>query len=116
MNILFIKELLIFTKIGIHSWEKKIKQKILIDIRIGIKKIHLIEQEKKINFIDYEVISKILIKKLEDKKFLLIEEIADKVIKIISNKIKCLWIEIKIQKPTAIQRAKSVGFLIKKKF
>lgn len=115
MNILFIKELSIFTKIGIYPWEKKIKQKILIDIKIAIKNIDFTEKKIK-NFIDYEKISKILIEKLEKKSFLLIEEIAEKTAKIIFHKNKCLWIEIKIQKPTAILRAKSVGFIIKRKF
>lgn len=114
MNILFIKELLIFTTIGIHSWEKKIKQKILIDIKISIKKTDFIKNKIEKNFIDYEKISKTLIKKLENEKFLLIEQIAEKTAKIISKKIKYSWIEIKIQKPTAIKKAKTVGFIIRR--
>lgn len=114
MDIIFIKKLSVFTQIGIHNWEKEIKQKLSITIKIGFNKKKL-SQKKNKNYIDYDKISKIVIKKIENKKHSLIEDVAQYIAKIILKKFNCYWVKIKVQKPNAILQAKNVGIIIKRK-
>lgn len=115
MDIIFIEELLIYTNIGIYSWEQKIKQKLLINIKIGFNRKKFVKKNKIKYYLDYSKISKIIVHKIEKKKYSLIEYVAQEISEIILNQFKCEWVEIKIQKPTAIPRSKTVGLIIKRK-
>lgn len=114
MYTIFIKELSVFTQIGIYEWEQKIKQKLLIDIKINYTN-KLQKTKNKIKyFIDYSKISKTLIKNIESKKYYLIEDVAEESANIILKNFQCLTVTIKVFKPSAIAQAKKVGIIIKK--
>lgn len=115
MDILFIKNLVVITFIGIHDWEKLIKQKIILDIEISKKNyISLVNKNCK-KYWDYTIISKKIINYLENNKFCLIEQIADKITSLILNFILCDWVRVKVSKPNAILQAQEV-FVITKKY
>ncbi|WMY95746.1 MAG: dihydroneopterin aldolase [Arsenophonus sp.] len=115
MDIIFIKELTVFTTIGVYDWEQTIKQKLLIDIKIGYENNLFSKSDDIKYFLDYAEISQIVIKNIEKKQFKLIESVAQDVADIILNQFDIYWVCIKVTKLTAIPRAKQVGVIIQRK-
>ncbi|WP_082192862.1 dihydroneopterin aldolase [Candidatus Riesia pediculicola] len=114
MKVLIIDQLSIFTRIGVYDWEKQIKQKLLISIKISRKK-HDIENKKFENYLDYSKISETIVNYLERNSFSLIEEVADKISGILFNQFFCNWVKVTVFKPNAIARAKTVGVCLERK-
>lgn len=111
MDKIFIRKLQIFTIIGIYEWEKKIKQKLLVNIEAKPIQGHKWDLN---NYLDYSKLSKAIIQKTENKQFLLIEEIAEFIAKIVINDFNAYWVRIKICKPFAVLKAKETGIVIER--
>ncbi|UAJ65113.1 FolB domain-containing protein [Candidatus Schneideria nysicola] len=112
MDILFIEKLNVITFIGIYKWEKERKQKLVLDIEIGISiDNHQLNQNNYINYID---ISNTILKFFKDKKFDLIENIAEKIAYLLITQFNLPWIRIKISKPGAIAQSSNVGIIIER--
>ncbi|BAP58630.1 dihydroneopterin aldolase [Candidatus Tachikawaea gelatinosa] len=109
MDIIFIEELVVFAKIGIYAWEKKIQQKLILDIKISWRKNEL--DRKYINY--SHIVSKILIY-IANKKFSLIESFAEEIAALLMQSFKILGVCIKVRKPNAIIQAKNAGIRIKR--
>lgn len=109
MDIIFINKLTVFTTIGIYDWEKVIKQKLFFDIKIAYY-----YNIKKNFYIDYAIVSEKIIQYVENKKFLLIEEIAEEIAALILSKFSCIWVKIKVSKPNALMQASCVSISIKR--
>ncbi|WMY96872.1 MAG: dihydroneopterin aldolase [Arsenophonus sp.] len=115
MDIIFIKKLQVFTTIGVYDWEQTIKQKLLIDIKIGYDNNFFSKSDNKKYFLDYAEISQIVVKNIEKKQFKLIENVAENIADILLNKFDIYWVCIKVVKSNAIPKAKKVGVIIQRK-
>lgn len=109
MKIIFIKQLETITTIGICDWEKIIKQKIFFNIKIAY--YHDIKNN---NYIDYANVAENIIQYVENKKFSLIEDIAEEVSSLILFKFTCIWVKVEVQKPSALMQASYVSVAIKR--
>ncbi|CAL1329283.1 FolB domain-containing protein [Candidatus Providencia siddallii] len=115
MDIIFIEQLLVFTKIGIYDWEQKIEQKLILNIELGYIKNHFFFKKKAKHYLDYEKVSKLIILYLKKNKFNLIEEVAEKIANLLIINFKSPWVRVKVLKPHAIAYANQVGVIIERK-
>lgn len=114
MDIVYIKDLEIFTIIGIYDWERKTKQKVNINLEIAtdIKEAALTENiEKTIN---YKAVSKRIISFVEASNFYLVETMAEEICQIVLNEFKAPWVRLNLAKPMAVSGAKDVGVIIER--
>jgi len=108
MDHLEISSLRIKTSIGVHAWEQRILQLILVDISIPLE-----SQERPdllSSTIDYDTLCRQLITEVESKSFQLIETLAD----YIATFIKQLHpqvrnVSIRVSKPYAVPEASNVS-------
>ncbi|WP_348666231.1 dihydroneopterin aldolase [Arsenophonus symbiont of Ornithomya chloropus] len=115
MDIIFIKKLTVFTTIGVYDWEQTIKQKLLIDIKIGYDHQYIDKGDDIKYCLDYSEISQIVIEHIEKRKFKLIERVAEDIADILLNKFDIYWVRIKVVKLNAIPKSKQVGIIIQRK-
>ena len=109
MDTLEITGLKIRSTIGIHAWEQKIKQPLLIDLKIMADFSGC--DDKIENTIDYDALCQDLSRFLESRPFLLIDTVADELLKRLQehlqqSKIKASELYLSVSKPTAL---KNVG-------
>ncbi|CRK85525.1 Dihydroneopterin aldolase [Candidatus Providencia siddallii] len=115
MDIIFIEQLSVITKIGIHKLGKRNQSKIntkILKIGYEINQQFLINKNK--YFLDYEQITNEIINYIETNKFDLVEQVAEEVVNLLVNKFKISWIRIKIAKQYAIINASKVGVIIER--
>ena len=106
---ILIKDFIVSEIIGIHKHEKINKQKIIFNIVIDINQ-NLLPNEKNVSsIVDYEKITNKLESLAKYKNYNFLESLAEDSFKEIFEDNRINSIKIKIEKPDAIENAKSVG-------
>ena len=114
MDIVYVRELEIETVIGIYDWERKIRQRVSLDLDMATDIRAAAATEDISNTLDYKAVSKRLIAFIEDAEFLLIETLAERVADIILTEFPVPWLRLRVGKPGAVTGARDVGVIIER--
>lgn len=110
MDYLNITALNVSTKIGVHAWEQRINQQLLIDISIPSD---FAECKDDIgNTIDYDALCRLVTQYVESNSFQLIETVANNVADLVKNKFKAAQVCISVSKPNAVKNAGTIKVTI----
>ena len=105
----FIKNFVIEEIIGIHEHEKIKKQKIKFNIILDVNQSSIPDERNIKSIVDYEKITNKLKNLVKSKKYNFLESLAEDSFKEIFKDSRINSVTIKIEKPEAIKKAKSVG-------
>ena len=114
MDILYIKQLEIETIIGINDWERKVRQKVSIDLEMATDTRKAGKSDNIDDTLNYKVIAKRIIQFVESSKFLLIEALAENVAVILLEEFQVPWLKLTLSKPGAIRGSRDVGVVIER--
>ena len=114
MDILYIKQLEIETIIGINDWERKVRQKVSIDLEMATDTRKAGKSDNIDDTLNYKVIAKRIIQFVESSKFLLIEALAENVAAILLEEFQVPWLKLTLSKPGAIRGSRDVGVVIER--
>ena len=114
MDIVFIHDLKIETIIGIYDWERKTKQTISIDLKMGTDIVKASKSDNIEDTLNYKAVAKRLIAFVEDSQFQLVETLAEKICEIILNEFAVPWCQLTLHKPGAVSGSKDVGVIIER--
>ena len=106
MDKLDITALRVDTHIGIHAWEQRILQRLLIDISIAHDFSTCDNQLA--NTIDYDQLCQQVTTLLTANSFTLIETVAETVAELIKNEFKVTEVTVRVSKPDAIKNAGNI--------
>ncbi|WP_419420280.1 dihydroneopterin aldolase [Legionella sp. D16C41] len=112
MDSLEITGLTIATKIGIHTWEKRIIQRLLLNISIPSDFVNCADDINKT--IDYAKLAELVTTFVESNSFNLIETVADSVANLIKKEFKLNQVSVSVSKPHAIKNAMDVKVCVKR--
>ena len=105
----FIKDFIIEEIIGVHEHEKIRNQKIKFNIILDVNKNSIPDEKDIKSIVDYEKITNKLENLTKSKKYNFLESLAEDSFKEIFEDERINSVTIKIEKPQAIKKAKSVG-------
>lgn len=108
-----INALNVSTNIGVHAWEQRIKQSLLIDIIIPSDFSACEEDLTKT--IDYDALCQQVTSFVESQYFQLIETVANAVAQLIQEVFKVKELTIKVAKPHAVKNAGQVSVMVHRK-
>ncbi|MEH6470541.1 MAG: dihydroneopterin aldolase [Halopseudomonas sp.] len=114
MDIVYIKELEVETVIGIYDWERKIRQRVNLDLEMGTDIRQAAASEDIENTLNYKSVSKRLIDFIEHSEFLLVETMAEQIAQIVLDEFPVPWLRLRLGKPGAVRGAKDVGVIIER--
>ncbi|HDS30622.1 MAG TPA: dihydroneopterin aldolase [Firmicutes bacterium] len=115
MDKIFIRELLVRCIIGINDEERRMTQDVLINIELGTD-IREAAQSDKIDYaVDYKALKKKILEAIEKSEYFLIETMAEKIAEICLEDNRVNEVTVRVEKPTALRFAKSVGVEINRK-
>lgn len=105
-----ISTLKIMTRIGVHAWEQRIMQPLLIDICIpmDMKACH----DALENTIDYDQLCQRVTTFVETNTFRLIETVAENVVRLIKQDFNVGELSVSVSKPNAIKNAGNVSVTV----
>ena len=106
MDYLRIEGLRVETRIGIHAWEKKINQVLLVDL--DIPKDFSKTNDAIENTTDYDALCQHVTELVQSKHFNLIETVASEVLDSLETHFKLKNTTVRVSKPHAIHNAKNI--------
>lgn len=92
---IYIKNLKIYAKVGFSSWEKVVKQQIIMDVKLSVNYTND-------NFVNYKTIVNNIINFINIHHYDLLEDMAQEVKKFLEKEPNVIKCHIKIHKPLAL--------------
>jgi len=114
MDTIFLRELEIDAVIGIWEWERRIKQKVSIDLEMATDARSASGADEIQNALNYRDVAKRLIEYVGSSKFELVESLAEAVARIVVVEFRVPWARISVAKPGAIEGSRTVGITIER--
>jgi len=109
MDKIFIKNLQVYGILGIHPHEQRSPQRIQVSLKVDTDIRNAAKKDDIREAVNYSSITNLIVQFIEESQFLtieaLIEALAKKILE--DQKIHSVW--LRIEKPNAVPRAKSVG-------
>ena len=109
MDVLFIKNLSAFATIGVHDYERNIKQEVKINMEISFNNKIASATDDITDALDYEAISKRTLQYVEASQHFLIETVAESLSELLLKEFPIDKLTLAISKPGAIKSASDVG-------
>ena len=114
MDIIFLSEVKIQTKLGVPEWERMVRQTIVLDIEIAMPHNQSCTTDEICDTIDYGLVVGRLRDTLNEKSFKLVEALAEHLCQLIITEFKAPWVKIKVAKPGILPGVKSLGVVIER--
>lgn len=109
VGLIKIKDLRLRAIIGFNDWERKKKQDVIINIKLGFELGNSIISDRVEDTLDYKVITKKIIKSVEESDFNLLEKLTQMILDIVMENQRVLWAKVKVEKPFALRFSDSVS-------
>lgn len=114
MDILFVRELKVDTRIGIYDWERQVKQTVLIDLEIAADTHAAAQSDKVEQTINYQTVCQRLVSHITASEVELVETLAEQIADIIRNEFAARWVQVTVHKPAAVRGTRDVGVRIER--
>ena len=112
MNSVYIRGLRAETVIGIHPWEREIRQPLVLDLKMASDTARAAATDRIEDALDYAAIADAVIALVESSEYQLIETLAEAVARTVCEDFGVPWLRLRVSKPNAVDAADDVGVVI----
>lgn len=114
MDIIFLQEVKVETKLGVPEWERMTPQTIILDLEIAIPHSHSCQSDTIGDTVDYGAVVTRIRQTLAEKSFHLVEALADHICQLILAEFGSPWVKVKVAKPGILPGLKALGVVIER--
>jgi dihydroneopterin aldolase len=114
MDIIFIDELRVTTLIGIYPRERRVPQTLEISLEIGTSTAQAGNSDDIRDTIDYAAVVDRLRGELGQRRFLLLEKLAEYVAKALLDDFGAVWARVSVAKPGVMPGVRRAGVVIER--
>ena len=114
MDRIFLTGLTTDCIIGIWDWERRVKQKVVVDIEMAADIRSAAASDAIEDTLDYKAVSKSVIGFVEESSFFLVETLAERIADIVLTEFRIPWVRLTVNKKGAISGASDVGIIIER--
>ncbi len=114
MDTIFLHDLEVDTVIGIWDWERKIRQRVVIDLDMSADIAKAAATDSVDDTLNYKLVAKRVQQFVGDSSFQLVETLAERIAGIVNDEFGVAWVRVKVNKPGAIRGARDVGVIIER--
>jgi dihydroneopterin aldolase len=114
MDIIFLSEVKVQTRLGVPEWERMIPQTILLDIEIGYDLTIACKSDDVADTIDYGIVVDRIRQTLAENSFQLVEALAEHICQLILKEFGALNVKIKVAKPAILPGLKALGVIVQR--
>ena len=114
MDIIFLEQVSVKTKLGVPDWERLTPQTVILDIEIGYDCSKSCLSDTIEDTIDYGLVVTRIRNTLTENSFKLVEALAEHVCQLILSEFKAKSVKIKVAKPAIMPGLKSLGVVIQR--
>jgi dihydroneopterin aldolase len=114
MDIVFIEQLRVDAIIGIHDWERRVRQTLLVDLEMATDAGRAAASESIDDALDYQRVAERVTAFIQAGEFQLLETLAHELAADLQAEFELPWIKIRVAKPGAIPAAQAVGIVVER--
>jgi len=114
MDIIFLNEVKVETKLGVPDWERLTPQTIILDIEIAMPHSNSCQTDEIEDTIDYGLVVARIRQILAERNFKLVEALAEHICQIVLNEFSAPWVKIRVAKPSVLPGLKALGVVIER--
>lgn len=114
MDIIFLQEVKVQTRLGVPEWERMTPQTIILDIEVAMPHSRSCQSDAIADTIDYGDIVARIRQMLAEKSFHLVEALAEHVCQLILSEFGAPWVKVKVAKPAILPGLKALGVIIER--
>jgi dihydroneopterin aldolase len=115
MDTIFIREFRVDAWVGIYEWEIQRAQTLEMDIEIGIPDAKPGQSDAIGDTVHYGKVVERVVAELKDRKFNLLEALAEHVCGVITNEFRAPWVRLSVAKLGHIRNVRRVGVTLERK-
>lgn len=114
MDIVYVRDLKLDARIGIYEWEKRIQQKIRVDLEMAWdNRIPAASDDIK-DTLNYKTAAKLVMQLVEKDHYELVERLAETIADTLMHELKVPWVKVTVGKPGAVRGSSEVGVRIER--
>jgi 7,8-dihydroneopterin aldolase/epimerase/oxygenase len=114
MDVIFIRDLRLDTRIGAYEFERRQPQALQFDIEIGRPSIAACRTDQLSDTIDYAAVVKTIQGLLADHSFHLLEPLVEKLAELLLTTFNASWTRLEVTKAGIVPGARYVGVRIER--
>ena len=115
MDTIFIREFRVDAWVGIYEWEKQRPQTLELDIEIAIPGNEVGRTDNIHDTVHYGEVVQRITTELAERKFRLLEALAEHVCGIITGDFRAPWVRLSVAKLGHIPRVRKVGVMLERR-
>jgi len=114
MDIIYLNDLRVDAVIGIYEWERRTRQRVILDIEIGVDISKAASTDDIENTLNYKAVAKRIINYASESSFQLVETLAENIARIILSEFNVTWCRLRLNKQGAVKGVRDVGVIIER--
>ena len=115
MDVIFLTGLATDCIIGIWDWERRVKQRVVIDLEMASDIRKAAASDHISDTLDYKRVSKRLLQFVSESQFQLVETLTDRIAQNVVTEFDVAWVRVRLNKQGAIRGSRDVGILIERR-
>ncbi len=114
MDIIFLEQVKVETKLGVPDWERMVAQPIILDLEIAMPHSRGCQTDSIADTIDYGAVVTRVRNTLKNNSFKLVEALAEHICQIVLTEFGAPWVKIRVAKPAILLGVKALGVTIER--
>lgn len=114
MDRIFITALAAETIIGIHDWEREVRQRVEIDLEMWVDLAAAAKSDSIDDTLNYRSVAKRILAFVQESRFNLVEALAGEIARIVLAEFEVARVRVTVHKPGAIRHSKDVGVIVER--
>lgn len=115
MDTVFLKGLRIESVIGVHAWERAIRQRLEVDLELAVDATPAAASDCLDDAVDYAALAETLSRTAAESDCRLLEALAERLAAAVLAASGGSWLRLTLSKPGAVPAARAVGVTIERK-
>jgi dihydroneopterin aldolase len=115
MDTIFLSGLTTECIIGIWDWERRVRQKVVVDVEMGADIRRAAASDRIEDALDYKRVAKRLLQFIGDSEFQLVETLAERIAELVIAEFQVEWVRVRLNKQGAIRGSRDVGIVIERR-
>jgi dihydroneopterin aldolase len=111
---IFLRGLECHCIIGFIDWERRVKQKVVLDLEFPTNCAVASASDEVSDTVDYKRVAKRVLAYVEESQFQLIETLAHNLAMLLLEEFSLQWIRVSLNKPGAIRHSRDIGVSIER--
>ena len=111
----FLRGLALDTVIGVHAWEREVRQRLLLDLDMACSLAAAVASDEVGDALDYAAVAGRVREFAGEAQYRLIEKLAEELAQLILREFTVSWVRLQLRKPGAVTGAEDLGVIIERR-